>query len=70
MVAGELPAKRPDLDNIVKLYMDAMNGLVFEDDSQIVSLYADKRYSTEEGVIVEIFSHEAVAASGVLDGSR
>jgi len=70
MVAGELPAKRPDHDNIVKLYMDAMNGLVLEDDSQIVSLYADKRYSTEEGVTVEIFSHEAVAASGVLDGSR
>lgn len=39
------PDTRPDLDNYAKLYLDAMNGLVFEDDSQIVALIATKNYS-------------------------
>lgn len=36
-IAGELrPAKKPDADNIVKAWTDAMNGVVFADDCQIV----------------------------------
>jgi Holliday junction resolvase RusA-like endonuclease len=39
-----LPAKRPDLDNVVKSVCDAMNGVVFRDDAQIVELVATKHY--------------------------
>ncbi len=36
-MTGELkPAKKPDLDNIIKACTDAMNGVVFRDDSLIV----------------------------------
>ena len=30
------PTKRPDLDNIAKAVLDALNGLAYQDDSQIV----------------------------------
>jgi Holliday junction resolvase RusA-like endonuclease len=42
----ERPCKKPDCDNIVKAYFDAMNKIVYEDDSQIVSIHATKRYGT------------------------
>lgn len=41
-----LPTTRPDLDNYVKLVMDALNGHAWEDDSQIISLKARKVYPT------------------------
>jgi Holliday junction resolvase RusA-like endonuclease len=33
---------KPDLDNIVKAIMDALNGYAFEDDKQVVSITARK----------------------------
>ena len=42
--------KRPDIDNLVKLVTDAMNGVFFRDDSQIVVLLAVKMYSDQPNV--------------------
>lgn len=39
------PAKKPDCDNIVKLISDALNGIVWVDDSQVVDLVVKKRYA-------------------------
>ena len=36
---------RPDLDNLVKFYMDLLNKGFYEDDSQICILQAEKKYS-------------------------
>lgn len=50
-------SSRPDLDNLAKLVADAMNGIVYFDDSQIVKLLCEKKYSIQEGIdlnIVEI----------------
>ena len=45
---GELlPAKRPDIDNLGKIVMDALNGVAYKDDAQIVQLVINKRYSDE-----------------------
>ena len=38
------PTTRPDLDNQVKLIKDALNGICFQDDAQVVTLIAQKRY--------------------------
>ena len=43
--SGELyPTTRPDLDNQIKLIKDALNGICFQDDSQVVTIFAQKRY--------------------------
>lgn len=48
------PAKKPDIDNIIKAFVDAMNGVVFRDDCQIVrGLYA-KVYGLTPMVVVTI----------------
>ena len=36
--------KRPDLDNLLKSVLDALNGVVFKDDSQVVAIQAYKYY--------------------------
>ena len=47
-----LPAKKPDLDNLVKLCTDSLNGIAYLDDSQIVRLDATKRYGEENYIHV------------------
>ena len=48
------PAKKPDLDNVLKSIMDALNGYAFDDDSQIVKVIAEKVYADEPFVEVAI----------------
>ncbi|NBW16894.1 MAG: RusA family crossover junction endodeoxyribonuclease [Caulobacteraceae bacterium] len=36
--------KKPDLDNLAKAVLDALNGLLFFDDSQVVRLVLNKSY--------------------------
>ena len=38
------PAKRPDIDNLVKSCLDPLNKIFFNDDAQIVSIFAEKYY--------------------------
>lgn len=42
------PATRPDLDKLARAALDAMTGLVFVDDSQVVYLNARKSYGTTQ----------------------
>lgn len=42
-----LPLIRPDVDNVAKLILDALNGRAYADDSQVVSLTASKRYAKD-----------------------
>ena len=37
--------RTPDSDNIAKIYLDSMNGLVYEDDRLIAKLFIFKRYT-------------------------
>jgi Holliday junction resolvase RusA-like endonuclease len=36
--------KKPDLDNMIKLVLDALNKVFFQDDAQIVELICTKQY--------------------------
>lgn len=49
---GDLfPTATADLDNVCKSVLDALNGIVFMDDSQVVDAHLTKRYSDEPCVI-------------------
>lgn len=46
MAAGEiLPDKKPDIDNIAKAVLDALNEVAYRDDAQVVELQMRKKYS-------------------------
>jgi len=40
------PNKSPDLDNYVKLALDSLNGVLWEDDRYIVEMHSAKYYTT------------------------
>lgn len=47
-IAGlELPTKKPDVDNLFKAVTDAMSGVIYKDDKQIVSVTIKKLYAEE-----------------------
>lgn len=48
------PLKKPDIDNIVKIILDAMNECAFKDDIQITKLSVEKKYAEIEKVYVKI----------------
>ena len=54
----ESPLKKPDLDNCGKLILDAMNGIVYIDDCQIISLHITKKYGAI--ALVNVFVKEVL----------
>ena len=44
---GQYIIKKPDIDNYLKSVMDAMNGIIYKDDSQISSISIIKKYVIE-----------------------
>lgn len=53
---GEImPVGKPDGDNICKIALDALNGVVWRDDSLIVSLHVMKRYSTTPSLQIGVW---------------
>jgi len=52
--------RRKDLDNLVKLVLDALNGEAFADDSQVVEINARKIFSDKENARTELTLRELV----------
>lgn len=48
------PTKKPDCDNIIKIICDALNGLAYRDDAQIVEVSIRKAYADGGEVSVMI----------------
>lgn len=56
MKDGEIrPAKKPDIDNVCKVVADALNGVAYNDDRQIVYTEISKRYDDMPRMDVSIF---------------
>ena len=50
----DLPAIKPDYDNLEKFYLDCANGILFPDDAMIVDATSHKRYSSNPRVEIEV----------------
>lgn len=48
------PTKKPDVDNITKSVLDAMNNFVFKDDNQVSKVTVEKRYGNVEKIVVKV----------------
>ncbi len=46
--------KRPDIDNLTKCVLDALNGILWKDDSQVAVLEACKSYVTEPMTVITV----------------
>lgn len=48
------PQGRPDIDNLTKLVLDALNGVAYADDAQVIRLTATKRYGDQGETVVQL----------------
>lgn len=48
------PQVKPDIDNIAKLILDAMNGIAWSDDKAVTDLRIIKRYADKPFVFVKV----------------
>lgn len=64
------PVVRPDLDKCVRALADSLTGVMWQDDSQLVSLTAHKVYGDPEGVEVTVTMMEPPAGELFTRGAR
>lgn len=58
-VKREFPTVPADLDKLIRAIGDALSGSVYKDDSQIISITADKRYGDPAGAVITILKENA-----------
>ena len=49
-IAGKLPPGKPDIDNILKVVLDGLNGIAYEDDKQVVLTQCKKFYTAKNSL--------------------
>ena len=55
MLTGEIkPIVKPDVDNVAKSILDALNGIIYLDDKQIIELDIEKIYAETSWTEVKI----------------
>lgn len=64
------PSVKPDLDKLARASLDALSGVLFEDDGQVVSLKVSKQYAIDgrpPGAVFEVmFGTEAEGQEALL----
>ena len=62
LAADELlrPDKKPDIDNILKVVLDALNGVAYDDDKQVVCISCQKVYGYLMGMLQISISEDKV----------
>lgn len=48
----EKPAKKPDIDNVLKNILDSLNGYAYNDDIQVIEVVCKKYYTEEEDYVM------------------
>lgn len=57
------PHKRPDIDKLVRGVLDALTGVAYDDDEQVVKLIATKEYNDTEGAWIKIIDRAKLSRS-------
>ncbi len=69
-IAGEIrPTVRPDLDNVAKLWADALLKIAYADDSQLVEIHLAKTYMLRPVTICSVMPLDIAAAARQADES-
>lgn len=63
---GRLMDSKPDLDNVSKTVMDALNGVLWHDDSMIIGMHAEKFYAKYSATLITADLYEPVLPTGKL----
>jgi Holliday junction resolvase RusA-like endonuclease len=64
MIDGKvLYYKKPDFDNLAKISSDALNGIAWQDDSQVVDSRQRKVYREYQGVLIRIIPIDHIEQS-------
>ncbi len=50
----KLPHPRPDIDNLQKSFLDSLNEIVFDDDSQVWEVHATKTWADQDSIFITI----------------
>lgn len=54
-VKRDYPTVAPDLDKYIRGVLDALTGIAYQDDSQVIDIKAEKVYSDVAGADIKIF---------------
>lgn len=58
IIEGKRVNKKPDIDNIIKIILDSLNGLAYADDKQITKIEASKSYTLGDPEVWVILEKE------------
>lgn len=48
----KLPKKKPDIDNVIKVVLDALNKVAYVDDTQVNEICVERHFGNEEKLII------------------
>lgn len=51
---GEVHTQRPDVDNLMKLTLDSLNGVLYQSDSQIYKITATKQWAKKGRTVLSV----------------
>jgi Holliday junction resolvase RusA-like endonuclease len=57
LLEGKAHLKTPDLDNLLKFFMDCANGILWKDDVQVYAIHAGKEYGVTPETRAEVIEH-------------
>lgn len=49
-----LPSRKPDIDNIIKVVLDSLNGVAYKDDARVAEINGAKVYGSDPGLTILI----------------
>lgn len=48
----QAPKKKPDIDNVIKVVLDALNNVAYKDDTQVNEVHVERHFSSDEKLII------------------